>query len=212
MEEKRITVSLPCYLRPERTKRAIQCILDQDMNNWEAFIMGDNCPHFQKLIDSGYMEEIKQSEALKGNLIHYFNAEVNGGGWGHALTNYAIQHAIGKYFIFFDNDDVILPNHFSHYLSEIENTEYSLVYYNSLLAPLKGVRKTLFQISCIGHCDVIVKTDVAKAAPPHDATYNHDINFITACAKDRKVKKAVSKDATYNVMRLGSHPIIETID
>ena len=48
----RITISITCYGRPERTKRSIQCILDQDINGWEAFIMGDCCPDFQKLIDN----------------------------------------------------------------------------------------------------------------------------------------------------------------
>jgi len=57
MKKPRITISIACYQRPERTKRSIQCILDQDINGWEAFIMGDACPDFQKLIDSGYLKE-----------------------------------------------------------------------------------------------------------------------------------------------------------
>ena len=31
-------------------------ILYQDIDGWEAFIMGDACPDFQKLIDSGYLQ------------------------------------------------------------------------------------------------------------------------------------------------------------
>lgn len=61
----RITISITCYGRPERTKRSIQCILDQDINNWEAFIMGDCCPDFQKLIDSGYLQSIKEEQEKK---------------------------------------------------------------------------------------------------------------------------------------------------
>ena len=212
MKNIRITVSLPCFGRPERTKRSIQCILDQDINGWEAFIMGDACPHFQKLIDSGYLQSIKEEQEKKGNIIHYFNAEVNGGGCGYKLTNHAIQNAIGKYFVFFANDDVLLPNHFSNYLSEIENTNYDLVYYNSNLAPLKEVRNTKLQISGIGHCDIIIKTEIAKGVTPHSEKYVHDWEFIYECAIKKKSKKASSKLATYVVMRLGSQPQIETID
>ncbi len=212
MKDVKITISIPCYGRPERTKRSIQCILDQDINGWEAFIMGDACPDFQKLIDSGYLQSIKEEQEKKGNIIHYFNADVNGGGCGYKLTNYAIQNATGKYLVFYANDDIILPNHFSHYLSEIENTEYDLVYYNSHLAPLNGDRNTILQISCIGHCDLIIKTDVAKKIKPHTEKYVHDWEFIYELSMIGKHKKAKSSETTYKVMRLGSEPEIENIN
>ena len=212
MKDTKITLSIPCYGRPARTKRSIECILNQDMNNWEAFIMGDACPYFQSLIDSGYLQSIKEEQEKKGNIIHYFNADVNGGGCGYKLTNHAIQNATGKYLIFYANDDIILPNHFSHYLSEIENTEYDLVYYNSNLAPFNGDRDTILQISCIGHCDIIIKTELAKTIKSHTEQYTHDWDFIYELAIKGKSKKADSKLATYRVMRLGNGPQIETID
>ena len=92
MKEPRITISIACFGRPERTKRSIQCILDQDINGWEAFIMGDACPDFQKLIDSGYLQSIKEEQEKKGNIIHYFNAETNGGGCGYKLINHAVEN------------------------------------------------------------------------------------------------------------------------
>ncbi len=70
MNTPRITISIACYGRPLRTIRSIECIINQDINNWEAFVMGDACPHFQKLIDSGYLENIKQEQALKGNIFN----------------------------------------------------------------------------------------------------------------------------------------------
>jgi glycosyltransferase involved in cell wall biosynthesis len=212
MKDVRVTITIPCYGRPIRTKRSIQCILDQDINGWEAFIMGDACPNFQKLIDSGYMQSIKEEQEKKGNIIHYFNAEVNGGGCGYKLTNHAIQNATGKYLLFYANDDIILPNHFRHYLSEIENTEYDFIYYNSHLAPFKGDRETILQISSIGHCDIIIKTELAKQITPHSEKYVHDWEFIYEAATKGKSKKADSKLATYHVMRLGSGPQIEEID
>ena len=212
MKEPRITISIACFGRPERTKRSIQCILDQDINGWEAFIMGDACPDFQKLIDSGYLQSIKEEQEKKGNIIHYFNAEINGGGCGYKLINHAIKNATGKYLVFFANDDIILPNHFSHYLSEMENTDYNLVYYNSNLAPLNADRNTLMQISSIGHCDIIIKTELAKKLKPHSERYTHDWDFIYEAKLLGNYKKANSKLATYRVMSLGSEPKIEDID
>lgn len=208
----RITISIACYGRPLRTIRSIECIINQDINNWEAFVMGDACPHFQKLIDSGYLENIKQEQALKGNIFNYFNAKENGGGCGYKLINHAIENATGKYFVFFANDDIILPNHFSHYLSEIENTDLDLVYYNTYLAPVSHTRETILGPSNIGHCDIIVTTKSAQAASPHTLKYTHDWDFINEICQSNSCKKATSKLATYHIMRLGSEKEIETID
>ena len=208
----RVTISLPCFGRPLRTKRSIECILDQDITGWEAFIMGDACPDFQKLIDSGYLQTIKEEQEKRGNIIHFFNAEENGGGCGYKLTNHAIANASGKYFTFFANDDIIQPNHLRHYLSEIEGTDYGMVYYNSRLVPLNGTRDTLMQISCIGHCDIIIKTELAKQLTPHSDRYVHDWNFIYEACTKGTCKKAKSVNPTYHVMRLPSQPTIETID
>ena len=80
MSVPRITVSVPCFGRPQRTLRSIQCIRDQNITGWEAFIMGDGCPNFKVLIETGYLEDIRVQEAERGNIIHYFNADEKGGG------------------------------------------------------------------------------------------------------------------------------------
>jgi glycosyltransferase involved in cell wall biosynthesis len=199
----RITVSLPCFGRPLRTKRSIECIINQNINNWEAFIMGDCCPHFQELIDSGYLETIKQEQALKGNIIHYFNAEVNGGGCGYKLTNYAIQNATGKYFIFYANDDIIFEDHFSNYL-EIENTDLDYMFFNSWIDPIDKARDSTIAPSQIGHSEIILTTELAKQLPEHLPTYGHDWEFINAMLKQGKGEKSKSNTLSYRVMHVPS--------
>mgnify|MGYP003704754731 CR=1 FL=1 len=49
----KVTISMPCYGRPIRTKRAINSIINQTEKSWEALIVGDNCPVIQELINSG---------------------------------------------------------------------------------------------------------------------------------------------------------------
>jgi glycosyltransferase involved in cell wall biosynthesis len=199
----RITVSLPCFGRPLRTKRSIECIINQNINDWEAFIMGDHCPHFQELIDSGYLETIKQEQALKGNIIHYFNAEVNGGGCGYKLTNYAIQNATGKYFIFYANDDIIFEDHFSNYL-EIENTDLDYMFFNSWIDPIGKARNSTMAPSQIGHSEIVLTTELAKQLPEHLPIYGHDWEFISAMLKQGKGEKSESNTLSYRVMHVPS--------
>ena len=56
----RLSVSMPCYGRPQRTIRAINCIANQSINGWEAFVIGDGCPVMQDFIDSDYFKDIIQ--------------------------------------------------------------------------------------------------------------------------------------------------------
>jgi len=201
MMQPRITISIACYGRPERTKRSIQCILDQDINGWEAFIMGDCCPEFQKLIDTGYLQSIKEEQEKKGNIIHFFNAEQNGGGCGYKLINYAIQNATGKYFVFFANDDVIDPNHFRNYL-EIENTDLDYMFFDSWIDPISKSRDSRLAPSVIGHSEIILKTELAKQLPEHSAKYGHDWEFINAMSKQGKGEKSKSQIHSYRVMHV----------
>lgn len=212
MKEPRITISIACYGRPERTKRSIQCILDQDINGWEAFIMGDACPHFQNLIDSGYLQSIKEEQEKKGNIIHYFNAETNGGGCGYKLINHAIENATGKYFIFYANDDIILPNHFSNYL-EIENTNLDYMMFDSWVDPISQIRIAGPFKDAIGHSEIILKTALAKTLPKHSAIYGHDWEFINSMINSGAGKKSTSKQQlSYRVMHVPSYGTKDVIN
>tara|TARA_R110000803_G_scaffold115227_1_gene183695 strand:- start:284 stop:841 length:558 start_codon:yes stop_codon:yes gene_type:complete len=178
--------------------------VNQNITGWEAFIMGDACPDFQKLIDNGYLEELKIQEAHRGNIIHYFNAEENGGGCGYQLTNYAIQNATGKYLVFYANDDVILPNHFENYL-EIEKTTYDFMYFNSWIDPINKPRESKLANSAIGHSEIILKTELAKQLPEHSEKYGHDWEFINVISKQGKGKKSKSQILSYRVMHVPSY-------
>jgi glycosyltransferase involved in cell wall biosynthesis len=173
--------------------------------------MGDACPDFQKLIDSGYLQSIKEEQEKKGNVIHYFNAEVNGGGCGYKLINHAIQNASGEYFIFFANDDILLPNHFSNYL-EIENTEYDYMYFESWIDPSGGPRIPKLQPDGIGHSEIVIKTSLAKQLQSHNAHYGHDWNFITEMITRGKGRRSLSVKHTYRVMHVPSIGTKDVID
>ena len=70
---KRITLSMPSYGRKKGTIRAIDCILKQDIDNWEALVIGDGCPVIQEFLDSRYYKDIQAEcklEALETGSVH----------------------------------------------------------------------------------------------------------------------------------------------
>ena len=198
----RISIVIPCYGRPQRTRRIINNLLSQTINEWEAFVIGDGCPHFQQMIDSGEVETFIKIANNNGNLLHCFNLDKNYGGHGYHITNYAVKNAVGRYFVFAGNDDMILNNHFEHYLSEIEGTDLDLVYYNTFVGPTNSLRVPVLSNSQIGHSELIVKTEVLRDFE-HSPNYGHDwdlINFLLK--KNIKHKKSKSNEFTYIVTHL----------
>lgn len=201
--EKRLTLSVPCYLRPQRTIRAINCIANQTENNWEALVIGDGCPVMKDFLDSNYFNDIVSDCEKRGNDLYISNNIANIGGHGYAITNVNITLAEGKYFMFYANDDIILPNHFENYLSQIEGTDLDFVYFNSFVKPNNSIRNSSLQYGSIGHSELIIKTDFLRQIPQHNAEYGHDWsliqNMINAGAKN---KKALTSEPTYHVMSL----------
>lgn len=197
-----LTLSMPCFGRPERTIRAINCIASQNINNWEALVTGDGCPVMQDFLNSGYFDDIKKDCLIRGNYLRIKNNLINRGGSGYAITNENIEKAIGKYFMFFANDDILLPNHFENYLSQIQNTDLDFVYFDSFVNPINSIRNSQLLYGQIGHSELIVKTEFLKKMPLHNEHYGHDWELIKNMEKIGKGKKAFNCSPTYYVMSL----------
>ena len=201
----RLTVSMPCYGRPQRTIRAINCIASQSINGWEALVIGDGCPVMQDFIDSDYFKDLIDVCSNNGNNLIISNNPVNQGGHGFAITNSNIEDAKGKYFTFFANDDIILPNHFENYLSQIEGTDLDFVYFNSEVKPTNSLRVSRLEYGMIGHSELIIRTEFLKQMPTHNEHYGHDWALIQSMMLNGKNKKAENSPATYHVMSLSDN-------
>lgn len=199
----KLTVCIPCYGRPQRTERIIQQVVDQDMTGWEAFIIGDGCDSFQALIDCGYFEHLKRLPQMKGNNIIASNFPIHRGGWGYEIRNKVKELANGEYLIYVDNDDTILPNHFSNYLSGIEGTDYGMVYFNTYIKANNRTRVSDLAYGLIGHAEIIVKTEIARNLPPHTESYGHDWTFIKSIIDSGAKISKCENEPTYYVMSLG---------
>ena len=201
----RLTLSMPCFGRKIGTIRAIECIANQTANDWEALVTGDGCPIMQDFIDSKYFADIVKDCNAKGNQLIITNNKENKGGHGYYITNENIKLARGKYFTFFANDDVILPNHFENYLSAIENTNYDFMYFDSYVAPRRANRIAQLQYGMIGHSELMIRTEFLKTMPMHDCEYSHDWRLIEAMAKFGTHAKAINHPPTYHVMSLSDN-------
>jgi glycosyltransferase involved in cell wall biosynthesis len=198
---KRLTLSMPCFGRKKGTIRAIECIANQTANNWEALVIGDGCSIMQDFVDSNYFADIQKDCEAKGNDLYISNTLINKGGHGYDITNRNIMLARGKYFMFFANDDVILPNHFENYLSAIEDTDYDFRFFNSLVVPHNQIRNAKLEYGHIGHSELIVRTDFLRQMPKHNEHYGHDWTLIQTMAKSGKHFKSANLP-TYHVMSL----------
>lgn len=182
-----VTLSMPVYMRPERTKRMIRALLSQTMPNFEAFVIGDCCPYYHRY-----------ENLLNDPRIWSWNQHRNGGGWGYRITNLSIQHATGKYFMFLANDDLISFDHVENYVNEIEGTDLDFVYFDSY-----ALGKRMNYKLRLGHCGdnaVIIRTEFLKQMPAREPEYNHDwklINTMMLCGA--KYKKSNNKP-TYHIM------------
>jgi GT2 family glycosyltransferase len=197
---KRLTISVPSYGRKRGTIRSIECIAKQTIDSWEALIVGDGCPIMQDFIDSNYFSDLQKEMELRGNDLKIWNEPNNRGGSGFAITNENIKRASGEFFIFYSNDDIIKENHFENYLSQIENTDYDFVYFNSWVDPYQAERVSKFAHGHIGHSEIIVRTDFLRKMPEHTPEYGHDWLLISAMKNSGKHKKCETCPPTYWVM------------
>lgn len=157
----RVAISMPVFKRPKRTERAINCIFNQTMQDFEAFVIGDGCPVFEPVNDPRFIS---------------FNTPINYGGCGYWQTNFAIQHATAPYFTFFANDDCISLAHLNTYLDAIEGSKYDFIYFDYLC--YGKLVKTKIKYGHIGHSALVIRTKFLQQMPPHSPRYGHDFDLI----------------------------------
>jgi hypothetical protein len=205
----KVSLIVPSYMRPERTQRVIDCILNQDFVGFEAYIVGDNCPFIQKLVDEGKQKEYAKIAESKGNKLAIFNMPIHYGGYGYQARNTCVKLAIGEYVMFMDNDDVIEPDHISNYYNAISKTENDLMYFNSWLDPIEvrgtrgKIRDTKMEEGMIGHAEIIVKSSLLKSLKPETPEYNHDWKYIKQMLDEGAIYEKSNNKPTYKIMGVG---------
>lgn len=202
-----LSISIPCFARPARTRRMMECFLKQTVNNFELIILGDGCLDFAELLESEFFNEWENKFKGLGNHLICFNKIFRHGGHGYACQNMAVHLATGEYFAFAANDDIYLPEHVAFYYNAIAGTDYDFVYVPSEVRCLNYIRHPKLQYGAIGHSELVIKTEFLKKLPPHDADYGHDWRYIENMIKaGGKHAPAFPPHPTYIVMSVPAAP------
>ena len=208
-----LTAILRSYGRPIRTKRMLDCIFQQNMTGVEVLFMGDNCPHFKSIIKSDWFLHEYDHFKRKGNSLFWLNAAKTHNDWGAHVTNVAIKIARGRYTIFLDNDDKILPEHFQFYFNSIDKQHVDFVanmplVYNGGMwyGNYPGADTSAWKEGSVGHCHLIINTEFLKTMPPHEAVYGQDWKLVQHMMAAGKGATGKTPFSTYQVMSIPGKP------
>lgn len=201
-----ITICLPVYQRPERTKRVLDNLKHQTISGFELIVVGDGCPHFQQLVKSPWWYTWKAGFEEKGNFLHFYNFKENMGAYGAYCIHYAVRHAQGRYFAFANNDDVLLPQHAAFYYESIKDSHADFVYNDTRVECGENVLNRRPQLSYgkIGHSEVVIKTSFLKPIMAdkdffnlYTQGYGHDWTLVQQMMKTGVYMRGKTKFATY---------------
>lgn len=198
-----VSVILRSYGRPLRTKRMLDCIMQQTMINFELIFMGDACPAFKDLTSSQWFDNWCSEFRRKRNQVFWMNNAVGGRDFGAKITNQAIQVIVrGTYTMFLDNDDMIKPEHVQFYYDSIKKTSGDFVYNRVLVNGPEGLWERHLELKrgCVGHAEIIVKTEFLKKMPPHEKVYGQDWLLIGNMMKVGTSGRGITPFPTYCVM------------
>lgn len=197
----KLTCICPVWKRPQRTIRAIESVVAQKFDGYEALFIGDKCPEFQKHLDAGTFKKYEEQVAATGNKILFHNMDEHFGGWGHGARKYGIDIAQGEYICFLDNDDVLEPNHFSNYVNFMEeNPDVHVGYFNAYTKPWKKERDACLSRGGIGNAELMFKADCLKKEYQLDAEYEHDWRLVERMLAKKYVFKKCKNRSTYIIM------------
>lgn len=200
---KKLSLIVPCWGRPQRTLRAMQCVLEQDMDGWEAIFVGDGCPDFQNLLDTGVFDIFEDTADIRGNEFKIYNLSEHYGGCGYQARNSAFEIINSEYTMFMDNDDVILRNHFSNYYNSIKNTELDMMYFDTYIEATDSIRTSQLVFGSIGHSEIIVKSNLLKGYV-QSPNYGHDWELIKKLIDSNiSIGKSKCTQSTYIIKQLG---------
>jgi glycosyltransferase involved in cell wall biosynthesis len=170
----KLSIIIPCYQRPQRTLRILDCILSQSFYPYHCMFISDGCDSFHSQLSNGMFNRSYDNR----NKIEFIELDKHYGGWGYKARETGIDSSDSEYTIFVDNDDFILPNHFENYYNAIANTDFDFVYLNSFVEPNNCIRHAELSYGSIGHSELIIKTSFLKKIPKPKDSYGHDFDLV----------------------------------
>ncbi len=114
-----VSVIMPVYNVQNYIRASIESVLCQSFNDYELILVDDGSPD--------QCPQICDEYALKDKRIHVIHKE-NGG--LSSARNTGVEAASGKYIMFLDSDDTIMPGTIEHVVSKAEEMNVDIVIFN----------------------------------------------------------------------------------
>lgn len=196
----RVAIVVPCYKRPQRTRRVVDAVRNQNINHFQAIFIGDNCDSFDDQCNYDYAP-IAAVESANNRSFMFTNFSQHTGGFGNQIRQFSKMLISAEYVVFLDNDDVISPNHLEHYLSEIEDTDLDFVIFNTWDKQNNKLIEAKDAKGHINHGSMIIRSEFYKSVEAQKPERGHEWTlFLRMRDLTPKWKFAKSQEATYMLM------------
>jgi glycosyltransferase involved in cell wall biosynthesis len=128
MSEPLISIVTPTFNRPSWLNITLQSLLNQTYQKWEVIVVNDRGTNVSSVV-----------EKFQDKRMRYFENEKNIG--LAATRNVAMSLAKGDYFVFLDDDDILLPLSLEIRLEQLLKRKVEIVYTRALqniYEPMEG--------------------------------------------------------------------------
>jgi len=126
-----VSVIIPTYNSSTTLRIAIECVLAQDLDDFEAWVIGDGCTDDSAEVVSSFGD----------GRLNWLNLPVNSGTPSRP-RNEALRRASGRYIAYLGHDDIWFPWHLSGLLRSAESGGGDLVYSQGVFIEPGGVVNT----------------------------------------------------------------------
>lgn len=106
-----VSVGLPTYNRPERLRKALECLINQTFTNLEIIVSNDHSPNIDTYV-------ILEEYSKKDPRIKVYTQSHNLG--IYANFYFVLQKATGKYFMYAQEDDLWEPDFIRSLVEQLE--------------------------------------------------------------------------------------------
>lgn len=178
-DQKKVSVIISTYNRPELLKRAINSVLNQTFKNFEIIVIGDKCPVLEST-----MQHYCDDRIIWWNLYKNYNDG------GTTPKNYALRMCLTTSLVtYLDDDNYWEQNHLESLYSLFEKDKsLSYAFSSMVMGNYKIIctKPLLYRIdtSCIMHKQNLLNK-YGYWRSHKEVGYSHDFEFVSRWSKEK---------------------------
>ena len=183
--EETISIIMPTYNRKEKLIRAINSVIQQKYMNWKLYIIGDNCP---------ILNDLMENSEIYDKRIEWWNLETNNNDGGTTPRNYALRMLVNtKWIAYLDDDNYWNINHLNSFMSQfLIKTEAKYGFSSFIIDEeihILATKPLLYRIdtsAIIHQYELLKKYGYWKTR--EEAGYSHDWEFVSRWKNESYIK------------------------